>query len=80
MEPLPSKEKRLYGRYLMAGSNFLAAILVLGYIGHWIDQKLDKDQTYLTLGCVLGIGWGMYEALKLTLSKKEPASKGMHNK
>ena len=58
---------------MMIGTNFIAGIAVLGYLGHLLDNRLGHEFRYMVIGSILGIIWAMYEAIKLALwiSKEE---------
>ncbi len=61
------REKRLAGRLVMVGTNFVAGVCVLGYLGHLLDGRLGHEYRYMAAGAFLGIIWAMYEAIKLAL-------------
>ncbi len=52
----------------MVGTNFVAGVCVLGYLGHLLDGRLGYEYRYMASGAFLGIVWAMYEAIKLALS------------
>ena len=60
--------KPLAGRMIMLGSNFLAGIAVLGYIGYLIDKKQGTAPWYMGAGCFLGVLYGLYESVKVALA------------
>ena len=55
------------GRLMVVGTNFLAGVCVLGYVGHLLDNRLGHEYRYLAIGASLGILWALYEAIKLAL-------------
>jgi F0F1-type ATP synthase assembly protein I len=72
------KEKRLTGRLMIVGTNFIAGVSVLGYLGHLLDNRLGYEYRYMAIGASLGILWALYEAIKLALwlSRDEPSKGG----
>ena len=67
------KEKRIAGRLLVVGTNFIAGVAVLGYLGHLLDKRLGHEYLYMAIGSFIGITWALYEAFKLAfwLSKED---------
>lgn len=67
------KDTRIAGRLFIIGTNFIAGVAVLGYLGHLLDKRTGHDNLYMAIGSVLGIAWALYEALKLAflLSKED---------
>ena len=62
-----ARERRLTGRLLIVGTNFVAGVSVLGYLGHLLDNRLGHELRYMAAGAFLGIIWALYEAIKLAL-------------
>jgi len=60
-------EKRIAGRLMIVGTNFIAGVVVLGYLGHLLDKRLGHEYRYMVAGSFLGIIWALYEAIKLAL-------------
>lgn len=54
-----------YGRFVVLGSNYLAGVALLGYLGHVLDKKTGHDHLFMVIGAVLGIVWATYEAFKI---------------
>lgn len=52
---------------MTVGTNFIAGVCVLGYLGHLLDNRLGHEYRYMATGAFLGIIWAMYEAIKLAL-------------
>ncbi|MEE8400055.1 MAG: AtpZ/AtpI family protein [Desulfobacterales bacterium] len=52
---------------MIVGTNFIAGVCVLGYLGHLLDNRLGHEYRYTVAGAFLGIVWAMYEAIKLAL-------------
>jgi F0F1-type ATP synthase assembly protein I len=67
------KDNRIAGRLFVIGTNFIAGVAVLGYLGHLLDKRTGHEQFYMPIGAALGIAWALYEALKLAfwLSKED---------
>jgi len=61
------KEKRIAGRLMIVGTNFIAGVCVLGYLGMLLDRRLGHEYRYLAIGASLGIIWALYEAIKLAI-------------
>ncbi len=64
---------------MIVGTNFIAGVAVMGYLGHLLDQRLGHEYRYLAAGAFLGIIWALYEAVKLALSisrEEEPGDEG----
>jgi len=53
---------------MIVGTNFIAGVCVLGYLGHLLDNRLGHEFRYMIAGASLGIVWALYEAIKLALS------------
>jgi F0F1-type ATP synthase assembly protein I len=52
---------------MIVGTNFIAGVVVLGYLGHLLDRRLGHEYRYMVTGSLLGIIWALYEAIKLAL-------------
>lgn len=52
---------------ITVGTNFIAGVCVLGYLGHLLDNRLGHEYRYMAAGSFLGIIWALYEAIKLAL-------------
>ncbi len=59
------RERQLAGRLFIIGSNFIAGVAVLGYLGYLLDKRLGYEDRYMVAGAFLGIVWAVYEAIKL---------------
>ena len=78
-ESKKSQGKSKFGQAAALGTNFAAGIAVMGYLGHLLDKKTGKTPRYTAIGCLLGVAWGMYEAIKLALSlSKEEQNSGQN--
>jgi F0F1-type ATP synthase assembly protein I len=75
------REKRIAGRLMIIGTNFIAGVVVLGYLGHLLDQRLGYEYRYTATGALLGIVWALYEAIKqaLLLSREEKGGEKKDN-
>jgi F0F1-type ATP synthase assembly protein I len=75
------KAKSLTGRVAAIGTNFIAGVGVLGYLGHLLDKKFGNEYLFMAIGAFLGIVWAMYEAIKIALmmSREEDTRKGENN-
>ena len=72
------EEKRIAGRLMIVGTNFIAGVCVLGYLGMLLDRRLGHEYRYLAIGASLGIIWALYEAIKLAIwiSRDDEPPKG----
>jgi len=52
---------------MVVGTNFIAGVCVLGYLGHLLDNRLGYEHRCMAIGASLGILWALYEAIKLAL-------------
>ncbi len=59
------RERQIAGRLFIIGSNFIAGVAVMGYLGHLLDNRLGHEDRYMVIGASLGILWAFYEAIKL---------------
>ena len=50
---------------MIVGTNFIAGVVALGYLGHLLDRRLGHEYRYMVTGSFLGIAWALYEAIKL---------------
>jgi len=53
-----------YGRYAGLGFQFAAAILVLGGLGYWADEKLHTKPLFLIVGVLAGATGGFISLIK----------------
>ena len=63
---------------MIVGTNFIAGVVVLGYLGHLLDMRLGHEYRYMVTGSFLGIIWALYEAIKLAFwvsRQDEPKTK-----
>lgn len=73
MKKLDKKEEQefrssgAFGRALMVGSNFVAGILVFGFLGHLIGKDTNNHDLFILIGSFLGICWGFYELYKIVI-------------
>ena len=59
------KQRQIAGRLFLVGSNFIAGVAVLGYLGYLLDKRLGYEDRYMVVGASLGIIWAVYEAIKM---------------
>jgi Putative F0F1-ATPase subunit Ca2+/Mg2+ transporter len=58
--PMPKKPWNELGRYGGVGIDLVLAILILGGIGHWLDQRYwPGHDTGMMVGGLLGVGVGI---------------------
>jgi F0F1-type ATP synthase assembly protein I len=50
---------------MIVGTNFIAGVVALGYLGYLLDRRLGHEYRYMVTGAFLGITWALYEAMKL---------------
>ncbi len=68
------------GRVIILGTNFLAGIGLLSFVGHYIDNKTGHDYLYTLTGAIVGFIWAMYETWKfLFIKSSDEAKKGDEN-
>ncbi len=59
-----SSVMRAIGNFSGIGFEFLAAILLPGWLGYWLDGKFDCRPWLMIAGGVFGFGVGLYRMLK----------------
>lgn len=55
------------GPYLGLGVQLAATILIMLYIGSWLDKKYDAGSTYTLIFAIVGIAIGLYQLIKTVL-------------
>ncbi len=55
---------------IISGSTMTGSVLGLGYIGYFIDTHYNTNPYGVLIGLLLGVTVGMYELLKIYISKK----------
>ncbi len=50
--------------YLNMGYVLLGSIVFFGFVGNWIDQRLNSKPIGLLIGLFTGLGLGFYHLLK----------------
>ena len=43
---------------------FIGAVILFGFIGWWLDQKLHSEPLFILSGLFLGLGLGFYGLIK----------------
>ena len=68
-----AKQRNMKGKMISLGSNFIAGIGLLSFLGYKLDEYVgNKKYLYTLLGMFLGFFWGMYETYKIVVfSNKE---------
>lgn len=66
------------GPYLGIGVQLAATIILMVLLGHWLDQKFEKNYLFTMIFAVLGVASGMYNLLK-TLNYLEKRKKNKNN-
>ena len=56
--------------YINATYVFISAIILFGFIGWWIDNKLQSAPLFIIIGLFVGLGGGFYSLIK-TVQKLE---------
>ena len=51
--------------YLSIIYSFFGAIILFGYVGHYLDQHFEKQALFLILGVFTGFGLGFYRMIKV---------------
>ena len=54
--------------YIGIGFELVAPILLLGFVGYWLDSRFDTDPWLLLVGSLLGIAVGFYTFLRTVIS------------
>jgi len=66
------------GPYLGIGVQLAATIILMVIIGHWLDQKFEKNYLFTMIFAVLGIASAIYNLLR-TLNYLEKRKKNKDN-
>ncbi|MEX2596803.1 MAG: AtpZ/AtpI family protein [Salibacteraceae bacterium] len=62
---MPKKQPDPFLKYSSMAAKMIAIILVLTYIGVWLDKRYQMDFNLFTLlGAILGSGLAMYSVIK----------------
>lgn len=56
------------GPYLGLGVQLAATIIIMVYIGQWLDGKYNTGSLYTLICAVFGIFAGLYNLIKMVLS------------
>ncbi|MCF6286244.1 MAG: AtpZ/AtpI family protein [Candidatus Hydrogenedentes bacterium] len=56
-----------YGRYASLGIQLAVSMCLFGWVGYWLDGKLETSPWLMIIGLMLGAGAGFY-ALILTVN------------
>jgi F0F1-type ATP synthase assembly protein I len=51
--------------YLNIVYSFFGGIILFGYFGHWLDEKLETHSWLLIAGVFLGFALGFYRMIKV---------------
>ncbi|HLX13116.1 MAG TPA: AtpZ/AtpI family protein [Bacteroidota bacterium] len=59
--------------YLTLGAQLAAAVLIMFFVGRWLDAKLNTSPWCMVGGLMFGIGAGLFQFIRtvLDLAKKE---------
>ncbi|MEL6142305.1 MAG: AtpZ/AtpI family protein [Bacteroidota bacterium] len=70
-DPKPTKNKKKsslkdnpYLKYSGMAFQMAATILVFVFLGQWLDKQFNSEPLLLIVGCLLGVGGGIYLAIK----------------
>lgn len=63
------------GPYLGLGVQLAATIIVMLYLGSWLDKKYDSAPTYTLICAILGISIGLYQLIKTVLFLEKKSKK-----
>jgi len=75
---LPKKDTKIWnelGPYLNLGWQLVITIVLMIFLGKWIDEKFDTSPTFIVIFSILGVFAGMYNFLKVAMKsnkKKKP--------
>jgi F0F1-type ATP synthase assembly protein I len=70
-----TKTYREVGPYLGLGLQLAATMVVMIFIGDWIDKKYDTSPIWTLVFGILGIFTGMYQLIKTALHLQSRKSK-----
>lgn len=51
--------------YLNVVYSFFGGIIFFGYLGYWLDEKLQQRSLFLIAGVFLGFALGLYRMVKV---------------
>lgn len=80
-DPLKPKDKNPkssyseIGPYLGLGVQLAATIIIMVFIGKWLDDTYHKSPLFLILGAVLGTFSGIYNLIKTVLDLEKKSKK-----
>ena len=62
------------GPYLNLGWQLVITIVLMVFLGKWLDDKFDTSPTFIVILSVFGVLAGMYNFLKVAMksNKKKP--------
>lgn len=66
---------REVGPYLTLGFQLAVTIVIMLFIGNWLDEKFDKNPLFMIIFGFLGIAAGMYNLIKSALRISEKQKK-----
>ena len=58
-------------RYAGVGLELVAVVLVLMWVGYWLDGKLDTSPWLMLTGALLGIVGGLYNLVRDALKSRK---------
>ena len=63
------------GPYLGLGVQLAATVLIMVFLGKWLDDKYQKSPLFVLLGTFIGISAGLYNLIKTVLSLEKKMKK-----
>ena len=63
------------GEYSSLGIQMVTIIAIFGAIGWWLDVRFDTKPWAMLIGCLIGVGGGMYYFIRAVLHANAEADK-----
>jgi F0F1-type ATP synthase assembly protein I len=75
---LPGKKSKIWyelGPYLNLGWQLAITIVLMVFLGKWLDDKFDTSPTFIVIFSIFGIFAGMYNFLREVLRSNKRKNK-----
>ncbi len=63
------------GQYLGLGFQLAASVVLMVFLGNWLDEKYNKKPLFLIIGACLGTFAGLYNLIKTVLEIEKKTKK-----
>jgi ATP synthase protein I len=63
------------GPYLGIGFQLAATVVVMVFLGRWLDQKFGKGSLFTLIFAFLGVGIGLYNFIKTVIDFSKKSGK-----